>query len=70
MDISVQTTKIKNPKSNKGNGIVCMVHFYYRNSSYCAVKADSYHVIYQKKNEKSSRPALVTGEGAIFLSRL
>lgn len=65
----MQTAK-KNSKSNKGNGIVVWYTFIIVNSSYCTVKADSYPVIYQKKNEKSSSPALLTGEDAIFLSTL
>lgn len=69
MDTSMQTAKI-NSKSNKGNGIVVWYTFIIGNSSYCIVKADSYHIIYQKRNEKSSSPALLTGEDIIFLSTL
>lgn len=41
MDVSVQTTKIKNfkiPKFNKGNGIILWCIFIIGNSSCCVVK--------------------------------
>lgn len=69
MDVSEQTAKI-NSKSSKGNGIVIWYTFIIGNSSYCTVKADSYHAIYQKRNEKSSSPALLAGKDVIFLSTL
>lgn len=66
MDVSTRTTKIKNPKSNKDDGIVVWCIFIIGNSSYYSVKADSYHAIYQKRNEKSLRLALLTGGGDNF----
>lgn len=51
-DVSVQPPKIKSLQSNKGDAVVVWCTFIIGNSSHCAVKADSYHVIHQKKNEK------------------
>lgn len=65
MDVSEQIAKMKS-KSNKGNGIVIWYTFIIGNSSYCTVKADSYHAIYQKRNEKSSSPALLLGRMQFF----